>query len=78
MSDNSDPRRDAIHQFLNDQGPADMERNAVLVGWVIVCDWMDDEGERWLSKAHSSSITTWGASGMHHDALYGTWPEGDE
>jgi len=75
--DNSDPRRDTIHQTIQDLGPADIDKQAVLVGWVIVCDWMDEDGERWLSKAHSASIPGWTAEGMHHQALYANWPEHD-
>lgn len=78
MTDESDPRRDSIHERIQELGPPDMEKHAVLVGWVIVCDWMDEDGERWLSKGHSSSIPTWTAEGMHHEALYGDWPSGEE
>lgn len=78
MIDPSDPRRDAIHELLQQQGPAGVEKQAVLVGWAIVCDWMDTEGSRWLSKAHSATIPSWSADGMHHEALYGTWPADEE
>lgn len=77
MSDESDPRRDAIHERIQELGPPDIDKSAVLVGWVMVCDWMDEDGERWLSKGHSSSIPTWTAEGMHHEALYGDWPAAD-
>jgi hypothetical protein len=73
--DDSDPRRDEIHAKLQELGPANIEKEAVLVGWVIVCDWMDEDGERWLSKGHSATIPRWTADGMHHEALYGNWPE---
>ena len=72
--DVSDPRRDTIHQTIQELGPAGMEKQAVLVGWAIVCDWMDEDGERWLSKAHSASLPTWSADGLHHAALYDHWP----
>lgn len=73
--DRSDERRDAITAALQEIGPADMgEKSAVLVGWVLVCDWMDEDGERWLSKGHSASIPAWVAAGLHHEALNGTWP----
>ena len=76
--DASDPRRDAIHQKLQELGPAGVEGNAVLVGWAIVCDWMDDKDERWLTKTHSASVPGWHAAGMHHEALNGDWPDTDE
>lgn len=72
--DLSDERRDALHEFLQGQGPKDVEKQAVLVGWVVVSDWMDEDGDRWLSKAHSASIPEWAAAGLHHEALHGDWP----
>lgn len=75
--DVSDERRDALHEFIQEQGPLDVEGSAVLVGWAVVCDWMDEGGERWLSKAHSASIPDWVASGLHHVALNGEWPSHD-
>lgn len=80
MSDDSDPRRNALHSFLQEQGPAidNPEKHAVLVGWAIVLDWMDEDGDRWLSKAHSASLPSWLASGLHHEALFGTWPDAED
>jgi len=78
MADNSDPRRDQIHALLQELGPADIEKQAVLVGWAIVCDWMDEDSTRWLSKAHSSSIPMWSANGLHHEAIYGNWPTDED
>jgi hypothetical protein len=75
--DLSDERRDEIHALLQEQGPADLDKAAVLVGWAIVCDWSDESGERWLTKAHSASVPGWVAGGYHHEALYGEWPDGD-
>lgn len=73
--DESDERRDTLHNFLQEQGPANLDKPAVLVGWAIVADWMDESGERWVTKAHSASIPVWSANGLHHEALYGNWPE---
>lgn len=78
MSDDSDPRRDALTDFLQDQGPPDFDRPAVLTGWVIVADWMDDEGERWLTRGYSSSLAKWHAFGLLHEALFGNWAEDDD
>jgi hypothetical protein len=77
VSDPSDERRDAIHALLQELGPAGVEKSAVLVGWAVVADWMDESGERWLSKAHSATVPTWIANSYHHEALYGEWPDGD-
>lgn len=39
--------------------------------FAIVVEWMDENGERWLSKAHSASIADWMAKGMHYEAIHG-------
>lgn len=78
MPDRSDPKRDAIHDKLVELGPAFKADAAILVGWVIVTDWMDGDDNRWLSKAHSSNLPRWVSDGLHHEALYGDWPENDE
>ncbi len=79
----SDPQLDRIHAVLQEVGPISTEsRAAILTGWCIVAEWMDENGERWLSKARAPSVSEWGASGMHHEALYGDgWgddPDGGE
>jgi len=76
--DDSDPRRDAIHEKLQELGPAGLEKAAVLTGFVVVCEWMDETGEKWLSKCHSASLPIWAADGLHHEALYGKWPSSED
>lgn len=76
--DESDPQRDAVHASLQEIGPADIDGATVLTGWVLVCEWMDESGNKWLSKAHSASVTAWAAAGLHHEALYGDWPDGED
>lgn len=76
--DSSDPQRDAIHEALQANSLAALDRGGVLTGWVVVMEWMDEQGERWISKAHSSTLTHWSAHGFHHEALYGDWPRDAE
>jgi len=73
--DLSDPPRDAIHEALQEHMP--MGREAVLTGWVIVAEWMDHEGDRWLSQGRAASTPGWTAKGMHHEALHGEWPDNE-
>lgn len=75
--DRSDPRRDRIHELLQELGPESVERDAVLVGWAVVTDWIDDEGTRYISRGHSASIPSWVAEGLYHHALHGDWPAPD-
>lgn len=78
MVDDSGPRREALNEFLQEQGPpTDDDEHpqgaAVLVGWVVVTDWMDETGERWITRGFSASKVKWDADGMLHEALYGNW-----
>jgi hypothetical protein len=73
MSHDSDPARDAIHDAI--QAHAPIGQQAVLTGWALVAEWMDHDGERWLSRAHAASTPKWTAEGMWHEALHGSWPD---
>lgn len=80
MPDDSDARRDALHDFFQQQGPPppddggeSVAREAVLTGWVVLLEWMDPEGERWLSRGWAASKAKWEAAGMAHEMLYGDW-----
>lgn len=76
MPDMSDPSREAIHEAIQANVPVGQE--AVLTGWVLVTEWMDHDGERWLSKGRAATTPVWAGNGMHHEALYGHWPSGDD
>lgn len=81
MPDDSDPRRDALNDFLQQQGPPrdgggeEIDGATVLTGWVVVLEWMDEQGTRWLSRGWAASKANWEADGMLHEALYGDWPK---
>jgi hypothetical protein len=76
VSDDSDPAREAIHEAIQAHAPSG--RKAILTGWVMVAEWMDPEGDRWLSRAHAASTTSWAANGMHHEVLHGDgWDAAD-
>jgi len=73
-----DTAREAIHDAIQQHARIAREEGAILTGWVVVAEWMDPAGERWLSKAHAASTTSWAAKGMHHEALNGDWPDGGD
>lgn len=73
--DVSDPARDAIHAAVQQHAPKG--EDSLLTGWALVTEWVDHDGERWLSKACSAGTTAWAARGMLHEALYGDWPAGN-
>jgi hypothetical protein len=74
--------RHRIHEVV--QGTNDQQdelEDAVLVGWVLVSEWMDPTGERWLSKMSGSNggdsgPTRWTERGYLHEALY-NWAKED-
>lgn len=70
-----DAKREAIHAAIQASGPEFDTGHTVLTGWALVAEWMDEHGERWLSKVHSAGKAHWEANGMHHEVLYGNWPE---
>jgi hypothetical protein len=72
MADESDPKRDRVHEAI--QAVRSVE-DGLLTGWVVVAEWMDESGERWLSKTHATGTASWAAKGMMHEALFGDWPE---
>lgn len=74
MSDPGDEHRDAVHEAIQRHAP--MGREALLTGWVLVAEWVDHDGDRWITRAHAASTSDWAAKGMHHEALYGEWPDG--
>ena len=50
---------------------------SILTGWVVVAEWMADDGSKWLSKnsgdAAGERLTEWGVNGMLHEGLNTTW-----
>jgi hypothetical protein len=71
--DDSDPERNAIHDAIAASGPP----GAVLTGWALVAEWMDDEGNRLLGKARAAETTPWNAKGMLHTMLFENTPWGE-
>ena len=77
MADTSDAVRDAIHAAIQEHAVKELDKPAVLVGWAMVCDWSDSDGERWLSRGYSSSLPVWFAEALFREGL--EWNErGDD
>lgn len=72
--------RKSIHEAIqdtNDSSP-DLE-GSVLTGWVLISEWSDPEGRRWLSRLSGnaggeSSPPSWQIEGYMFNALH-SWPE---
>jgi hypothetical protein len=71
-----DPR-DAIHDAIQTHAPIARAEGAILTGWIVVAEWMAQDGERWLSKAYASATPQWTATGMIYEVLHGEWPKED-
>lgn len=72
----SDPELDALHDAIAANASPVMEASggAILTGWVVLAEWMDKDGERYLSSCRAESTSPWAARGMMHDMLH---PRGD-
>lgn len=84
MSDTADPVATRIHAALQDTLAVEDElpESSMLRGWVVVAEWLDPDGNRWLSKkaggANAESIPDWQLNGYLHEALDGGFNEADE
>lgn len=76
MSDVSHDRS-VISAAIDAARPEFSGRNAALTGWVVVSEWMDDSGERWLSSIRSEFTTRWAEIGMLYEVINGDWSDDD-
>jgi len=80
VSEEVKAQREAITQSVNNARPNELE-SAICVGWVMVAEWIDNEGSRWLTRLDSSpdhkALPTWTRTGYLHDALFGSGWEDD-
>jgi hypothetical protein len=55
---------------------------AVLMGWLVIAEWMHPSGYRWLSKLTANAqgdrdCPDWQWQGYAHNALH-DWPEAED
>jgi hypothetical protein len=73
VSTDTDAELEALHSAIQANGDPSLP-GALLSHWIIIAEWVDDEGEPWLSRRSSENMTTWLRRGMLHDALdEATW-----
>ncbi len=88
MTDTAKTARENTVDFLQSQEQAglvfddhDVDR-AVLVGCIMIGEWMDGSGMRWLSQLDSNgegrSLPIWQVQGYLHNALHCFETETDE
>lgn len=49
--------------------------NVLLVGWVVVAEWMEPAGDRFVSRMLSEGASPWQAKGYLFEGLNGLWPD---
>lgn len=76
LSDREKSLHRALEKVLAEHSPDFDERAAVLTGYVVVTEWSDEKGERWLAATETPGMPTWQARGMLHERLY-MWSDGD-
>jgi hypothetical protein len=71
--------RALIHEALERAKPRAIQGlTSVLTGWVVVAEYMDADGDKWLSRFQSEGMTTWSRAGLLHEGLQGsTWDADD-
>ncbi len=81
MTDEAE-RRLRIAAAIQADGPGLGDRESILTSWVVVAEWMDDKGQRWLSKnngdAAGETMTKWAVNGFLHEALNESWEDTDD
>ena len=56
----TDPR-DAIDDAIRANAAGVTDRGAVVTGWAVVVELMDEDGRRWLARAHAETTSPWTA-----------------
>jgi hypothetical protein len=76
----ADGERDAVREAISEaiQRHIPKGRDALLTGWTLVAEWVDHDGDRWLTREQAASTTQWSARGMHHEALNGDWADPED
>jgi hypothetical protein len=74
MGGGAEKLHDAIQVSQEDNGRLD---SAVLVGWVVVAEWVGPDGTRTLTRMSGTPGGTvppeWQSRGYLHEALFGKW-----
>jgi hypothetical protein len=65
---------DKLHNAIQRTAAEDEDLNgSVLMGWVVVAEWMSPEGQKWLSRssgdARGMDCSDWTVKGYLNDVL---------
>jgi hypothetical protein len=72
VSAEQERQRTVLYEAMNAEPPTDLE-GAVLTAWVAVCEWVDEDGTKWLSRLSGTPggdfPTAWTEEGMLRHAI---------
>jgi hypothetical protein len=73
-----DQNKQLIHEAIEaSQHGNEMLEEGVLIGWIVVAEWLNYDGTRSLLRMSGTPGGTqppeWQARGYLHEALFGTW-----
>jgi hypothetical protein len=54
------------------------KEDVLLVGWVVMAEWMEPDGQRFISRMLGDGSTPWQAKGYLYEGLNGAWPYNPE
>jgi hypothetical protein len=66
---------DSLIGWCGENAPDLDDRAAVPVSAVLLVEWMDEKGEKWMTRLEGPEMTSWQVRGLLHEALY-FWPDG--
>lgn len=79
MSDDSS-KREQIRQAIQKSRLDEIE--GVVTGWVTVAEYMDVDGQIWLSRldgdAGDETLPNWRREGFLHNALHTSWEQQED
>lgn len=69
--------QDRVAVALQQCNPHSMPEGSLLTGWVVVAEFMDPNGEKWLTRLSHPGSSVWTTDGLLHYGLHkmGTEPE---
>jgi hypothetical protein len=68
--------RQQIYDAIQESADENLPEGSMLMGYVSIAEWMDGEGERWLSIVDSGAnpdgqgLPQWVRQGYLHNALF--------
>lgn len=79
MTGDGDLPREKTREFFQLLGaPEADDAGSVLTGWVVVQEWMNPDGCKFLVRAWDEALPLWTVKGIMHEVLFGDWPADEE